>query len=160
MVGDVRITVHHVDSTIKMDKAGPLVPPITRSDDYALFLHTSGTTGPPKCVPLTHGNILRTLSNIKETYHLEASDVSYLVMPLFHVHGLIGVLLSALLSGGTVVIPPKFSVTRFWNDFLGCNCTWYSAVPTIHQMLLLKAKETYPGNNGKLRFIRSCSSAL
>ncbi|KAI8816012.1 uncharacterized protein EV422DRAFT_501780 [Fimicolochytrium jonesii] len=130
------------------------------ADDVALMLHTSGTTGRPKGVPLTHANILHTLSNIQSTYRLTAADVSYLVMPLFHVHGLIGVLLSTLNSGGTTVVPPKFSVTRFWTDFIEHGSTWYSAVPTIHQMLLLKAKETYLGTSGKLRFIRSCSSSL
>ncbi|TPX58278.1 hypothetical protein PhCBS80983_g03229 [Powellomyces hirtus] len=130
------------------------------ADDVALMLHTSGTTGRPKGVPLSHGNILRTLKNIEETYRLSAGDTSYLVMPLFHVHGLIGALLSTFHSGGTVVVPPKFSVTHFWTDFIEHGATWYSAVPTIHQMLLLKAKETYKGNSGKLRFIRSCSSSL
>ncbi|KAJ3169637.1 hypothetical protein HDU88_000828 [Geranomyces variabilis] len=130
------------------------------ADDVALMLHTSGTTGRPKGVPLTHGNILRTLKNIEDTYRLTFADVSYLVMPLFHVHGLIGALLSTFHSGGTAVIPPKFSVTSFWHDFIQHGCTWYSAVPTIHQMLLLKAKDTYNGSSGKLRFIRSCSSSL
>ncbi|KAJ3006713.1 hypothetical protein HKX48_009502 [Thoreauomyces humboldtii] len=130
------------------------------SDDVALFLHTSGTTGRPKGVPLTHANILRTLKNIEDTYRLTAGDTTYLVMPLFHVHGLIGALLSAFHSGGTVVIPPKFSVTQFWPDFIEHGATWYTAVPTIHQMLLLKVKDTYKGTSGKLRFIRSCSSSL
>ncbi|KAJ3188667.1 hypothetical protein HDU85_004381 [Gaertneriomyces sp. JEL0708] len=130
------------------------------SDDVALMLHTSGTTGRPKGVPLTHANILRTLRNIEETYRLSATDRTYVVMPLFHVHGLIGSLLSTLRSGGTAIIPPKFSVTQFWQDFLQHEATWYSAVPTIHQMLLLKADETYPGHSGKIRFIRSCSASL
>jgi acyl-CoA synthetase (AMP-forming)/AMP-acid ligase II len=87
-------------------------------DDIALFLHTSGTTGRPKLVPLSHRNILTSLHNIQTSYHLSASDATYLVMPLFHVHGLIGGLLSTLFSGGTVILPPKFSVTTFWDDFV------------------------------------------
>lgn len=130
------------------------------ADDIALFLHTSGTTSRPKGVPLSHANILTTLGNIGETYSLVASDISYLVMPLFHVHGLIGVLLSTLKSGGTIVVPQGFSVQNFWADFIKHSCTWYSAVPTIHMMLLNKVNEFYPGKNGKLRFIRSCSAAL
>ncbi|KAJ1343558.1 4-coumarate-CoA ligase-like 10 [Batrachochytrium salamandrivorans] len=63
-------------------------------------------------------------------------------------------------KGGTVIVPPKFSVTNFWPDFIGLGATWYSAVPTIHQMLLLKTDVTYPGHSGALRFIRSCSSSL
>ncbi|CAI2175929.1 16594_t:CDS:2 [Funneliformis geosporum] len=126
--------------------------------DVALLLHTSGTTGRPKGVPLTHHNIITTMNNIIRTYNLVPSDRTLLVMPLFHVHGLIGGMLSTLLSGGTVVIQPKFSATDFWNHFLQYGCTWYTAVPTIHQILLRHSSPN--GGAPKLRFIRSCSSSL
>ncbi|CAG8680452.1 17438_t:CDS:2 [Cetraspora pellucida] len=126
--------------------------------DVALLLHTSGTTGRPKGVPLTHKNITTTMKNIGNTYKLTPDDRTLLVMPLFHVHGLIGGMLSTLLSGGTVVIPPKFSATTFWKDFLENECTWYTAVPTIHQILLRHPPPS--GGAPKLRFIRSCSSSL
>lgn len=70
-------------------EAGPL--PLSeqpKATDVALFLHTSGTTSRPKGVPLTHGNLIASLMNIKETYEFSEKDVSLLVMPLFHVHGL------------------------------------------------------------------------
>lgn len=57
-------------------------------DDVALFLHTSGTTSRPKGVPLNQGNLASSLENIALTYELDPRDRSYLVMPLFHVHGL------------------------------------------------------------------------
>lgn len=57
-------------------------------DDLALFLHTSGTTSKPKGVPLSHRNLAASLTNIVATYDLSPSDRSLLVMPLFHVHGL------------------------------------------------------------------------
>ncbi|KAJ3295686.1 hypothetical protein HK104_002404 [Borealophlyctis nickersoniae] len=132
--------------------------------DVALMFHTSGSftdkANQPKGVPLSHGMILRSLRNMVKTYALTAADATYLVMPLFHDHGLIGVLLSTLRSGGTVIVPPKFSVTRFWRDFVEHDATWYSAVPAMHQMLLLKAQETHRGNSGKLRFIRSSTAPL
>ncbi|CAG8575816.1 4430_t:CDS:2 [Paraglomus brasilianum] len=125
--------------------------------DVALLLHTSGTTGRPKAVPLTHRNLTRTMQNITRTYNLTPSDRTLLVMPLFHVHGLMGGLLSTLLSGGAVVVPPRFSATTFWNDFTRFGCTWYTAVPTIHQILL---RHPVPSPPPKIRFIRSCSSSL
>lgn len=67
------------------------------------------------------------MNNIIRTYKLIPSDRTLLVMPLFHVHGLIGGMLSTLLSGGTVVIPLKFSATDFWKHFLQYECTWYTA---------------------------------
>ncbi|ORX89315.1 putative peroxisomal-coenzyme A synthetase [Basidiobolus meristosporus CBS 931.73] len=126
-------------------------------EDVALLLHTSGTTGRPKGVPLSHQNITRTMGNIINTYDLRNTDTTYLVMPLFHVHGLVCGLLASLKSGGTVVIPPKFSATVFWKEFIETGCTWYTAVPTIHQILL---RHPSPSQKTKIRFIRSCSSSL
>ncbi|OWB78152.1 hypothetical protein B5S32_g2339 [[Candida] boidinii] len=132
-----------------------------KPNDVAMILHTSGTTGRPKAVPLTHRNITTTMTNIVKTYHLSHDDITYIVMPLFHVHGLIGGLLSTFQSQGTAVIPPKFSATNFWGDFFKYDCNWYTAVPTIH-MILLSSKHTPPSEEikGRLRFIRSCSAAL
>ncbi len=59
-----------------------------------------------------------------------------LVMPLFHVHGLVCGLLAPLFSGGSMVVPAKFSATDFWKEFTAYGANWYTAVPTIHQILL------------------------
>ena len=131
-------------------------------DDVALFLHTSGTTSRPKGVPLSHANLLTSAANIVATYALAPADVSLCVMPLFHVHGLVASTLATLRSGGTVVVPPRFSASAFWPAVAAHRATWYTAVPTIHQVLLSRAEEDRapaPGTHG-LRFIRSCSSAL
>jgi len=128
-------------------------------EDVALFLHTSGTTSRPKGVPLTHGNLMASIANIAATYQLTPRDRSLIVMPLFHVHGLIGATLSTLHTGGAVVVPAKFSAGAFWQMAARYAVTWYSAVPTIHQILLSRADQDNAPRRG-LRFIRSCSSAL
>lgn len=84
------------------------------ADDIALILHTSGSTGRPKRVPLRHFNLAVSSANIANTYALSAEDVSLCIMPLFHIHGLIGSTMSTLLSGGTVVVPTKFNALSFW----------------------------------------------
>jgi oxalate---CoA ligase len=127
--------------------------------DVALFLHTSGTTSRPKGVPLTHANLMKSISNIKNHYELTPEDTSIIVMPLFHVHGLMGASLSTLNSGGSLVIPEKFSASTFWGLQKDNNATWYSAVPTIHQILLMRADDDNAPRES-FRFIRSCSSAL
>ncbi|MBU81892.1 MAG: AMP-dependent synthetase [Chloroflexi bacterium] len=128
-------------------------------DDVALFLHTSGTTNRPKGVPLTHKNLMTSLGNIKNTYALTPDDVAMVVMPLFHVHGLIGVALSTLNSGGSIVVPSRFSASSFWADQKSTEATWYSAVPTIHQILLMRADDD-DAPHESFRLIRSCSAAL
>ncbi|KAI9731787.1 MAG: hypothetical protein M1834_004576 [Cirrosporium novae-zelandiae] len=113
-------------------------------EDVALVLHTSGTTGRPK-------------ANIQATYELTPQDRTMLVMPLFHVHGLLAALLAPLASSGSIIIPARFSASQFWNDFNTYHANWYTAVPTIHQILL---RNPPPDPKPHIRFIRSCSSPL
>jgi acyl-CoA synthetase (AMP-forming)/AMP-acid ligase II len=130
-------------------------------EDVALVLHTSGTTSRPKRVPLRHRNLLASARNIARSYALTPGDVAMCVMPLFHVHGLVGSVLSSLLSGSTVIVPAGFNALAFWPAVQAQHATWYSAVPAIQQMLLARAREgTRPPGAEGLRFIRSCSSAL
>ncbi len=135
-----------------------LVPP--QPDDIALVLHTSGSTGRPKRVPLRHKNLAASAHNIVRTYDLTPGDVSLCAMPLFHVHGLVASTISTLLSGGTVVAPAKFNPLSFWRTVRDNRVTWYSAVPTIHQLLLARAGSERPDGAENLRFIRSCSASL
>jgi acyl-CoA synthetase (AMP-forming)/AMP-acid ligase II len=131
-------------------------------DETALVLHTSGSTGRPKRVPLSHANLSISAGNVARSYALSADDVAMCVMPLFHVHGLVASTLATLSTGGTVVVPTKFSPLSFWSAAQDVGATWYSAVPTIHQLLLARVKPGAPRPAGasKLRFIRSCSASL
>ena len=131
-----------------------------KQDDIALILHTSGTTSRPKRVPLAHQNLLTSARNVAHTYQLTAADVSLCVMPLFHVHGLVASTLATFGTGGTVVVPPKFNPLSFWSTVREHRATWYSAVPTIHQVLVSRSKGNRPPGAEQLRFIRSCSASL
>lgn len=127
-------------------------------DDIALLLHTSGTTSRPKQVPLLQRNVMASARTINAHYRLGADDVSFCVMPLFHIHGLVASTFAAMAAGGTVVVPRRFSPRRFWRQARDAGVTWFSAGPTLHQMILEKADgERSPET---LRFARSCSSAL
>jgi acyl-CoA synthetase (AMP-forming)/AMP-acid ligase II len=129
-------------------------------DDVALVLHTSGTTSRPKLVPLRQRNLFASIDNIATTYALGPEDVALCVMPLFHIHGLMASIMATFRSGGAVVVPPRFDPMTFWPLAKAHRATWYSAVPTIHQMLLMRNRGELPPGAEKLRFIRSSSSAL
>jgi len=157
--------------TVDMDANGTVTLSGARSgapvaapalDEAALVLHTSGSTGRPKRVPLSHANLSISAGNVARSYALSADDVAMCVMPLFHVHGLVASTLATLSTGGTVVVPTKFSPLSFWGFAQDVGATWYSAVPTIHQLLLARVKPGAPRPAGasKLRFIRSCSASL
>ena len=126
------------------------------ADDVALLLHTSGTTSRPKQVPLLQRNLTAQARSIARHYALRGSDVSYCPMPLFHVHGLVASTLAQLGAGGTVVVPRRFTPRRFWGQAAAHGVTWFSAGPTMHQMILDQPGDPIP----TLRFARSCSSAL
>jgi acyl-CoA synthetase (AMP-forming)/AMP-acid ligase II len=127
-------------------------------DDVAFVLHTSGTTSRPKQVPLRQRNLMSSARTIAAHYQLGTSDVSFCVMPLFHIHGLVASTFAALAAGGAVITPRRFTPHRFWSQAREHRATWLSAGPTLHQMILDQADEA--GAPGTLRFVRSCSSAL
>jgi acyl-CoA synthetase (AMP-forming)/AMP-acid ligase II len=129
------------------------------ADDIALILHTSGSTGKPKRVPLRHFNLAVSSANIANTYSLSEEDVSLCIMPLFHIHGLIASTMATLLSGGAVVVPTKFNALSFWRTVREHRVTWYSGVPTMHQLLMARTHHK-PAEADTLRFIRSCSAPL
>lgn len=130
-------------------------------EDIALILHTSGTTSRPKMVPLTQSNICSAGHNIAVTLELTEKDRCLNVMPLFHIHGLIGALVASLTAGASVACNPDFDAERFFGWMDALEPTWYTAVPTMHQAVLARAS----ANNEiiarrPLRFIRSCSAAM
>lgn len=131
------------------------------SDDTALVLHTSGTTSRPKIVPLTHGNLCISAGNIQKSLALSGTDICLNVMPLFHIHGLVGAVLSTLAAGGKVMCSPGFDVSCFFSWLAEFSPTWYTAVPTMHQAILSRhVSDREMATPSSLRFIRSCSSPL
>jgi acyl-CoA synthetase (AMP-forming)/AMP-acid ligase II len=131
------------------------------SDDVALILHTSGTTSAPKIVPLTHWNICAMARNNQVGLELTENDLCLNIMPLFHSTGLVGVVLASLVSGSGVVCPPGFYAPQFFDWLNEFKPTWFTAVPSMHQAILSRAR-TYSQNpvETRLRFLRSSSSAL
>ena len=140
---------------------GAVAPTMAESDDEALILHTSGTTARPKMVPLTAANLTASARNIAASLALTAADRCLNVMPLFHIHGLVGALLASLAAGGSAACAPGFQAPRFVDWCEEFEPTWYTAVPTIHQAILARALEDRSRlAHLKFRFIRSCSAAL
>ena len=130
------------------------------ADDVALVLHTSGTTARPRMVPLTHRNLCVSAGNVHASMGLTAGDRCLNVMPLFHIHGLVGALLSSLASGGSVFCAPGFRAAAFLDWVERSDATWYTAVPTMQQAAVEQARRALTTTPSRLRFIRSCSSSL
>lgn len=131
--------------------------------DDAMLMYTSGTTGKPKGVLLTHANLLSGGRNVAGAHALGPGDSGLCVLPLCHINAHTVSLLGTLLGGGTVVLPHRFSVTHFWDWIVELHCTWFSVVPTMIAYLLQDRSTSSDATREALkgvRFGRSASAPL
>jgi acyl-CoA synthetase (AMP-forming)/AMP-acid ligase II len=142
------------------DLSGYTLPTVDE-EDPALLLYTSGTTGTPKGVILCHRNMVAGGEYTTLAHELKPEDRALCSLPLYHINGQVVTAVSPLVSGGSVVMPHKFSVNNFWEYISQYGCTWFSVVPTIISYLT-SATEIAAKNYrlDQLRFGRSASSAL
>jgi len=132
----------------------PIVP-----TDIAVLMYTSGTTGAPKGVLLSHHNLLANAHNISTEHRLGPDDRVLASLPLYHINGLVVTLLAPLYHAGSVVMTPRFSARTFWREAARAGCTWINVVPTV-VAYLLNADEPRGLDLSALRFCRSASAAL
>jgi acyl-CoA synthetase (AMP-forming)/AMP-acid ligase II len=147
-------------------RTAPTAPPSPRggdadASDIGMVLHTSGTTSRPKIAPLSVGNLCASAANICATLRFTPNDIGLNIMPLFHIHGLIAGVLAPLSAGSQVFCTPGFNALKFFSWMDEARPTWYTAVPTMHQAVVQRAK----GHAGviernPLRFLRSSSSSM
>ncbi|MEU0505707.1 AMP-binding protein [Nocardia sp. NPDC005998] len=110
--------------------------PVQQSDDaLALLIYTSGTTGRPKGVMLDHANLKAMCRMVIDAFQLTGADHSLLILPLFHVNGIVVGTLSPLLAGGRTTIAGRFSPKTFFERIVRSGATYFSAVPTMYTML-------------------------
>jgi len=140
---------------------GAPAPGRPTADDVALVLHTSGTTSRPKIVPLRQRHLARSAAGIAESLALTPGDRSLQVMPLFHIHGLLAGLLAPLSAGGAVACTEGFDAFRFFAQLEALEPTYYTAVPTMHQMVISRSdRHRDTARSAGLRFVRSSSASL
>ncbi|HDZ91205.1 MAG: AMP-binding protein [Deltaproteobacteria bacterium] len=138
-----------------------LTLPYVSEEDGALLLYTSGTTGLPKGVILSHKNMVAGGEYTSLAHELTPDDRALCSLPLYHINGEVVTAVTPLVSGGSVVMPHKFSTSDFWELISEYRCTWFSVVPTIVSYLCsatdIEGREL---KLDQLRFGRSASSAL
>ncbi len=129
-------------------------------DDEAIIIYTSGTTGKPKGCLLTHRNVIANARQISEWLGFGSEDRLLTVMPLFHMNAVSVTTMSALYAGGSTVVSPKFSASRFWQVVSDYQITSFGSVATMLSMLLTTYPEGVPADlkTKQLRFAM-CGSA-
>ncbi len=135
---------------------------LASGSDDGLLMYTSGTTGRPKGVVLRQSSLLAGGLNAAIAHQLGPEDRAMCVLPLYHINGLCVTVFCPLVSGGSVVMPLRFSVSSFWQTVRQYGCTWFSVVPT-QISYLLHDTATDPEmvrSLDRLRFARSASAPL
>ena len=163
------------ERNIRLDLVDPMLqartaPPPSVSlspDDGAMILYTSGTTGRPKGVVLSHGNIQAQVEALVAAWQWSTEDRILETLPLHHVHGLINIIACALWSGAVCEILPRFDATRIWDRIRSDELTLFMAVPTIYVKLIrawedadTSDREALSRAAGELRLMVSGSAAL
>src|SRR5437773_9098008 len=130
------------------------------SDDDAIIIYTSGTTGKPKGCLLTHGNVIANARQISQWLNFTENDRLLSIMPLFHMNAVSVTTMSALYAGGSTVISPKFSASKFWNIISDYQITSFGSVATMLSILLNNYPNGVPEGlkTNQLRFAM-CGSA-
>ncbi|MBU9763691.1 long-chain fatty acid--CoA ligase [Mycobacterium sp. TNTM28] len=137
-------------SDLTADAPSDIEPP-SDPDLLALLIYTSGTTGKPKGVMLDHGNLNAMCQMVIDAFTLTASDHSLLILPLFHVNGIVVSTLAPLLAGARTTVAGRFNPSTFFSRVEHTRATYFSAVPTIYTMLADLPEEQNP-DTSSLRF--------
>lgn len=138
--------------------------PTVAGDDAAMIIYTSGTTGRSKGAVISHNNVLATVTGLLAAWAWQADDVLLLVLPLFHVHGLVVGLHCALAAGATTILRPKFAGDETLAELAGADSlrpTLFFAVPTVYVRLVQMLEEAAaPVDLGSMRLFCSGSAPL
>ncbi|MFI8974920.1 class I adenylate-forming enzyme family protein [Nocardia asteroides] len=157
VIGDPERAAVTLDVAALAVPAGPVAVAPPRADGLALIIYTSGTTGKPKGVLLGHDNLAAMCAMVIGALGLDQTDHSLLILPLFHVNGIVVSVLSPLLAGGRTTIAGRFSASGFFDTVARVRPTYFSAVPAIYAMLVARPQDQ-PADTSSLR-VAICGAA-
>lgn len=132
------ITVLRAEEFLALGEV-PEVPPVTRSDDdTAVLMYTSGTTGTPKGVELTHTNLFENYLSVYHAWDFTPNNTFVAVLPLFHSFGLLAKLILPNLLGCKIVLVPQFQpqkIAEYFNKYP--DCVFFAVAPMFSVLATL-----------------------
>jgi acyl-CoA synthetase (AMP-forming)/AMP-acid ligase II len=151
MLRDSPCRIFGLDEVTAPPRPAPPPPLVSDPAALALLIYTSGTTGRPKGVMLDHANVRATAELVTGWFEMTADTRSLLVLPLFHVNGIMVSVVSPLLAGGSAFVAERFQAASFWTTVEKVRPTFFSAVPTIYA--LLASRPGPPPDTSSLRYV-------
>jgi len=130
-----------------------------QESDPGLLMYTSGTTGKPKGVILSHLNLISSGQNVVNAHGISHHDRAMCILPIYHINGLCVTVMGTIVSASGLVMPYKFSLSSFWAEVYKFECSWFSAVPT-HFSYFINDEKNIKIDLKRLRFARSASAPL
>jgi acyl-CoA synthetase (AMP-forming)/AMP-acid ligase II len=141
------------------DPAAAPVVEIDAQEELAVLPYSSGTTGLPKGVMLTHYNLVANLSQIQSAYRIEPGERLIGALPFFHIYGMVVIMNQGLRSGATIITVPRFDLEQFIGLLEEHGVTRAYVVPPI-ALALAKHPSLEGRDLGSLRMIMSGAAPL
>lgn len=142
-VTDLDIEVRTVDELAAVDET-PSPPMRADHGSFALVIYASGTTDKPTGVFLDHANLIAITDLVLSWFEMSERDRYLLILPLFHIHGMMASSVSPLVAGGSTFIAAEFDPSTCWQQVEQQRCTYFSAVPTIYVTLVELSEDLAP----------------
>lgn len=145
VVEELGIRMIHLEKVEEEGESGEVRKDVTFLESSpAMFLYTSGTTGPPKGVVLTHGNLISQAQCLISSWEWTMDDTILHVLPLHHTHGIVNCIMCPLTVGAKVIMLPSFNPAKVWSHLVASppSINVFMAVPTIYAKLLEHLKKT------------------
>jgi acyl-CoA synthetase (AMP-forming)/AMP-acid ligase II len=152
-VGEKSLRIRKIDSREREKKILDI-----SEEDLAYITFTSGSTGEPKGIKISHRNIIAALQGMIGGYQLKSADAHLCVLPLYHASGLYRNLLMPFVLGSSTVINKCFSAEQFWQQIAKYRIGFVQVVPTILRMLLQQKNNRLTSVKEHLRYIGSASA--
>lgn len=141
---DLRHFIFTGPESILRANTGQIVPAEkVELEDGALIMYTSGTTGRPKSVQLTHFNVLHAIESYRRILGLDETDSTIISIPIFNVTGLVALLSLFVYIGGSIHLLPRFDGERMVRTIQQAGLTFVHGSPTIF-IKMLEQKDKFP----------------
>ena len=137
-LGLIKYSIGHADGYQSVDTMNGVYKPLgfRNGSDVAAILFTSGTTGTPKGVMLTHDNLVSDCFLTQSILDIRDNDVMYAILPIHHAYAMMAVVYISISCGAAVVFGRKLAMSHIIRELKDGNVTVFMAVPMLYNKMI------------------------